>query len=531
MAMLNKAITGLPPHLRFVPLGDMMISSESDMNDHHKLTVARVEPATAPTGSIFTNNSSFTFNLQRDIDEIVGTVVELNIVDNHANAATTAVWTVSAKLADQTTDGTADGGVFCIGFPKLGVQTTPQVYNVSAANLQIAIRALHPALAAVTVAGGTFATPAPYTITMTHTADEFPLEGTEVAISGGVLDGAVICTLSSYMTTAYAVGGSLKLAPAPLLFKEVLVQGGDEQIEKIEGDHIFEQMKTHFTEDELEVAGREIGYDFEKQVSYNFINGASGTLRMLCPLSGTVFDQGKLIPSVFTRTQFKVMLTMQTGAVLLDSTSGSTATAANLQYSSVYLWVVYKKYPPSLMSELRSKAQSSNMAIRHWEAKQTVVADWSTLTAGTEVDHKLGLNGSVSEVMFVLRPSAATSAQSHMNSLKLDYLKVSDTHGQSVFGSDYVSHKVMRDIVLPITYPLADYTTFSNFNVYVWSPCSDVRGAKQDGKIVGMYPLTGEEKVKITPTAAAASQSSLKAFYSIIRTMVIKPDGHIEWLA
>lgn len=507
-----------------------MIPRESAKEDVHSLQYFRAIPSSAPTGSIYTNHSTYKFDIPKDIHEIVAGTLEQDITNNHAVAATTAVWTLSAKLADQTTDGTADGGVFVIGFPALGVSTTPQVYNVTAAALQTAIRALHPALAAVTVGGGTFATPAPYTVTMTHTADEFPLEGTEVKITGGVLDGAVICTLSSYPTTTYATGGSLKMTAVPLHLKEVVTRANELQLEKIEGDNVLDKIRSHSTPEELKTNGRRIGFDFEKKQSWNWINGGGGTLSVYCPLPNALFDQGQIVPCIHNKTNFSVEITLNTGAVLLDPTSGSTATTANLQYAAAYLWIAYKRYTPEMIATKRAEAMAGPHAYQIWESKQTSIHDWSTLTAGTEVSEYLGLHGEVSDLVLSLRPSTPTSAQSHMYPLKLNSLKVQDGHGQPILGSDYVTHKVMRDIILPETYPWVDRSIFENFNTYVFTPSSDVRSAKYNGQVVGLYPLVGDERVYVTPTAASSDQVQLRCYYTVRRFLEINPDGSVRFL-
>lgn len=518
------------PNLDKIYMKGLLVPKESTKEDFHLPQFLRVPPTVAPTGSIFTNNSSGEFIISKEVEEITGAVIVLTITNNHANAATNAVWTLSAKLADQTTDGTADGGVFCVGFPALRVRTTPQAYNVTAANLQIAIRALHPALAAVTVAGGTFATPAAYTITMVPTTDEYPLEDTEVEITGGVLDGAVICTLSAYMTTAYAVGGSLKLAPSPLLLKDVITYAETVQLESITGEHLWENLKTLSTSHEQKAIVRNIGYDFDTQKSLNWINGGGGSLTLFCPLTGPLFDQGQIVPSIHNKTKFRIVFTLQTGAVLKDSTSGSTATVANLQYSSCFLWLSYKQYPPEYIKEKQIEAASHIMGYQVWEARQDSIHDWSTVTAATEVSELIKIHGDISNIMFSLRLVNPTSAQSRIQSLKLDSIKLQDGHGHSIIGSDYVTHKVMRDIILPESYPWADHLIFDRFNTYAFTPSSDIRSAKYNGQVVGLYPIVGDERVYITPTASVGSPVQLYCFYNARRALLFYPDGHVEYV-
>jgi hypothetical protein len=538
-SQLNKGYT-VPSHLNFVRTGAYFVSKDSAVNDKHENETERLDVDSIPAATIFNTDTTLIYRLPEHINQIENATVEIDLTNNHAVAATNAVWSYEGFDAAFAAVATVAGSFYQIGFPKLGVTTLPLAHDTPLATIEATIRALHPALASVTVGGALISVPGITTITMVSTRGQIPLENMPVTVTGYAISAAgppiVPVLLHCWNSVPYAAGGSLKLGPAPLCLKSIEVYAGNTKVEEYSGDHLWFHLATHSREEETWEIGKKIGWDFDSNQSTAWINGASGTMRLYIPLAGVLEDQGTIIPALFPKIQWKIKITTRGAASILDSTSGAMATVANLVCTNTYLWITHKKYSPETLADIKDQMArnvDSNgrrfVDFRQYEFVDSSLYEPPTLTAGTEVTTKLGLFGDISEMFFAVRPQAKTNAQSWIAPLRLNNINVENGQ-EELLGDDHITDEVMRYEIMPNRFPKMKRSLLRDYNWYVWCPSSDPVQAKMDGKMIGIHSLNQSEVVKWTPTAAAASTTEIVAFYSNLCTMRIYEDGKVTHL-
>jgi len=510
---LNKITSGHHHPMVLAETGHF-IPPRSRFNKMSNFEFRTLNPdVTVPTTALASANNYSLFKLSRQLDIIHKIFLKFTLTNNGGTADTPQVQTIYPYNMDAGGGAsTPDGGSYYIETP-FG-RTSILAFGETAANIQIALRAVDDTYATVTVAGTMITNVA---ITLVNVIDPDILVGVSVAL----LDGAVPVILSNTITTAYAPGDDVLLGVAPIFIQKCEVEIGNQIMETIYGEHFWHMMTTRYTHDEISGVATVNGFDSTTFTTNNYLRtGESKTYYV--PIDNLI-NLAEIPVGVLNRTQFLMRIYFNSGATALFETFpgsiASTAVITDIAISNITLRMIGEILRPdqrvSKLKEVRSVDHSYK-----WSEHERHIISAGARTAATQYEEKFTIKGKVSHMFIHPRLTTATKSSDLYEPLKFTSWEVTDSGGKSLTGDILIEDDFSRNVISP---HLFRSKVFTKKNIYLWSPDTDPHRTLLTQSIHGSIDVRNEEHLRYVMNATNTIQIFL--WVNTLKVVTIFTDG------
>ena len=513
MSILISDIPTKEPYDEHVEIYDYNIPKRqfSHGNKLLKESFSELPPATSPSAAILSgiSNSYVSFKLDKSIHYVKSAYLNFTISNTSATGCTTAVYTIVPTL-DSTGAATATaGGSLSIGIGRYG-QTLPLAYNTTAANWQIAIRALDHSnsdLASITVAGTLDATG--MTITLTGVRPYMDKYGPVYCASNSLVS-AVPNHLMTVVTNsvAFSYGDTFLLTASPLLIQKIESFLGNQQLEKKTGEDSFiDIFSSEFDENELlTICTKCLYINPETLQSVAYIE-AGGSLNFSIPINNSIVTSNipfGLLPNV--NPELKVYFSGG-AANILQTLTGSGAVIADVSLSNISLTIGGTVLD---RDEFARKKASMDKIIHQGVDFRCLLAtsvDLQGLTyvAGATSTQVLNQNADVSHMYIYSLPNTITAGEQRYAFLELSDLNIVSQSQVGLMSGNQLPQRIIRVIACQ----KFQSRVFEKLNVYALSPSTEPLKDLERGEKWGGLKIYSSDCLKVNPAFSAAAHISV----------------------
>lgn len=423
---------------------------------------------------------------------------------------------------------TPDGSNYQIGSPY--GSSTILAFDAAAGVIQAAIRAINTRYALVTVTG-TMVTAIVIVMVGIDPSDISGVGCVELwGIPAGIADGGVGVNFASTITTAFSYGDEVKLVPAPILIDYVILFIGNENVQTLTGQEIWQHIMFMTTREERDRIADICRFDADTNLSTNVVVPAT-TNYCIVPLLGLALNSRELpIRNISTDVPIRIQVQFKHGATLLESGAAvatginyypSTGVIGDITITDCELVGVGEKLG-AIEDQLEHRKLASITHDYRFLSGGLGTISSSAYTAGTSIVKDLNITGNIAFMYICPRLTAGVGSSLYTNQAFTSF-QITDEGNKSISGYYDKTHTYNTRFEF-LTKSPSDSGSISN--LYVWSPSKNPSDTLRTGKNLGYYEATGLIRMTLNPNFTTTT--TINFYPYIYRYLKIDPMGHVS---